>query len=113
VDTTKRRILVVANGTAEGASMHEAIRDRIRGRDAEVLVVASARNDGMSVGATEERLRRCLDLLGRAGIEANGVVGDPDPLQAIVDALHGFPADEVVLVDASNGQAGPWREPLA
>jgi hypothetical protein len=38
-----------------------------------------------------------LELLDRAGIEANGVVGDADPLRAIADALHDFPADELVL----------------
>jgi hypothetical protein len=45
----------------------------------------------------EARLRGCLDLLDSAGIEANGVVGNGDPLQAIADVLHGFPADELVL----------------
>jgi hypothetical protein len=109
--TTKRRILVVANATAESATVHEAIRDRVRGSEAEVLVIAAARDlhrgpwtldDDSAFGATEERLLRCLDLLDASGIEANGVVADSDSLLAIVDALQGFPADEVVLVAEPN-----------
>jgi hypothetical protein len=103
---TKRRILVVANESAEGSVLLEAIRELVRTSEAEVLVVAPERNsrlghwtlnDDKAFGATEARLRRCLELLDRSGIEANGVVGDADPLRAIADALHGFPADELVL----------------
>jgi GABA permease len=101
---TKRRILVVANTTADGSTLHKAIRDRIRDSEAEVLVIATALDSSPSdwtsheaFGDAEARLRDSLDLLDSAGIEANGVVGDGDPLRAIADVLHGFPADEVVL----------------
>jgi hypothetical protein len=71
-----------------------------------VLVVATAPDSRPSdwtidedeaFGEAEARLRSCLDLLDSAGIEANGVVGDGDPLKAIAEVLHGFPADELVL----------------
>jgi hypothetical protein len=101
----KRRILIVANESAEGSVLLEAIRELVRSSEAEVLVVAPERNsllgrltlDDRALGATQARLRRCLDVLDRAGIEANGVVGDADALRAIADALHGFPADELVI----------------
>jgi hypothetical protein len=102
----KRRILVVANESAEGSAVLEAIRELVRAGEAEVLVVAPERNsrlgrwtlsDEKAQGATQTRLRRCLEVLDSAGIEAHGVVGDTDPLRAIADALHGFPADELVL----------------
>jgi hypothetical protein len=103
---TKRRILMVADHSAEGSVLLEAIRELVRSGEAEVLVVVPARksrlgfwtlNDDKAIGATEDRLRRCLEVLEGAGIEANGVVGDADPLRAIADALHGFPADELVI----------------
>jgi hypothetical protein len=106
VQSTKRRILMVADGSAEGSVLLEAIRELVRSSEAEVLVVTPARksvlgrwtlNDGKAFGATEARLRRCLEVLERAGIEANGVVGDADPLRALADALQGFPADELVI----------------
>jgi len=72
----------------------------------EVLVVAPALNSRLRHWTSDEdearaeaeaRLHRCLGLLQSDGVEADGVVGDADPLQAIADALHGFPADELVI----------------
>jgi nucleotide-binding universal stress UspA family protein len=74
--------------------------------DAEVLVVAPALNsrlrhwlsdDGAARRNAEERAAACVDRLERAGIHANGCVGDADPLQAIADVLPTFAADEIVI----------------
>jgi hypothetical protein len=85
--------------------------------DAEVLVVAPALNsqlrhwlsdeDGARHKA-EERAAACVDRLERAGVRAQGCVGDADPLQAIADALPTFAADEIVIAghpDRSHGHA--------
>jgi hypothetical protein len=102
----KRRILVVANETAKGAALHEAIRDGAWDSAPEVLVTAPALNsrlrhwtsdEDQARQAAERRLRECLDALSGAGVHADGVVGDADPLQAIEDALHDFTADELVI----------------
>jgi hypothetical protein len=104
--STWRSILVIANETAGGSVLHEAIRYRTRDDDADVLVVAPALNsrvrhrlsdeDGAR-RAAEARLEHCLLRLEKAGIRARGRIGDADPLQAIADALHLFPADELVI----------------
>jgi hypothetical protein len=70
-------------------------------RDAEVLVVAPALNsrlrhwlsdeDGARRRAAE-RADACVEQLERSGAHASGRVGDPDPMQAIEDALPTFPA---------------------
>jgi GABA permease len=101
-----RSILVIANETAGGSVLHEAIRYRARDVDADVIVVAPALNsrvrhwlsdeDGARAAA-ERRLEHCLLRLEHAGIRARGRVGDANPLQAIADALHLFPADELVI----------------
>ncbi len=101
-----RSILVIANETVEGTVLHESIRYRARYVDADVLVVAPALNsrvrhwlsdeDGARAAAGE-RLEHCLDRLEQTGIRAKGRIGDADPLQAIADALHLFPADELVI----------------
>jgi hypothetical protein len=103
--TETKRILVVANETVEGAQLHETVRARGNG-SAEVHVVSPALNSRLrhwisdvdqARHAAEDRLAKCLGRLREAGLDARGSVGDSDPLQAIADALHFFPADEIVV----------------
>ena len=47
--------------------------------------------------AARRRLVRCVGGLAGLGVDANGMVGDGDPLQATVDALHLFHPDEIVI----------------
>jgi hypothetical protein len=100
------RILVVANEASEGPELLHAVRSRARGGRADVLVVAPALNsrlrhwtsdDEEARRVAEARLRHCLERLRLVGVEAEGVVGDADPLLAIEDSLYGFPADELVI----------------
>jgi hypothetical protein len=104
-ETETKRILVVANETAEGAQLHETVLARANG-SAEVHVVSPALNSRLrhwisdvdqARHAAEDRLAKCLGRLREAGLDARGSVGDSDPLQAIADALHFFPADEIVV----------------
>ena len=102
----KRHVLVVANETIEGVDLVDAIRMGGDGKATTVLVVAPALNsrvrhwfsdeDGARAAAGE-RLECCLDRLEQTGIHAEGRIGDADPVQAIADALHLFPADELVI----------------
>ena len=105
VDGARRRILVVANETVEGRALHEAVRFRAQ-RSAEVLVVAPALNsrlrhwvsdEDVARRRAEERLVRSIERFAEAGVDAHGVVGDADPLQAIADSLCVFAADEIVI----------------
>ena len=105
-DLNTRRVILVANETAGGAVLDRRVRERLRDGPAEVLVVAPALNSRLRHWTSDEdgaraeaemRLHRCLAILRGDGVNANGVVGDADPLQAIADALHGFPADELVI----------------
>lgn len=101
-----RRVLVVANETSDGTELHEALRFRVRASRSEVRVVVPALNSPLRHWLSDEdearrraeaRLARCLSRLGAAGIAASGHVGDADPLLAIADELHAFPAEEIVI----------------
>jgi hypothetical protein len=101
-----KKILVIANETADSEQLHDVVRAAALGSKAEVLVVAPALNGRMrhwlsdSDDAREEarrRLVRCVGSLAGRGVEANGMIGDSDPFQATLDALHLFPADEIVI----------------
>ena len=100
-----RHILVVANETVAGNALIEAVRERARQGPIRVTVV-SPQNEpraGFVVYAdsrrssAERRLRHTLDLFHEAGIAARGAVVDPDPLQAIKDAVYEYKPDEVII----------------
>ena len=102
-----RRVLVVTDGDTDG--LPETIHERVARTRAEVLVVAPATNSRLRHWLSdvdvarrnaEERVCRCVEHLRLSGFDAEGVVGDADPAQAIEDALVLFEAD-VLVVDSS------------
>jgi hypothetical protein len=112
-----RHVLVVANETVAGRTLLDAIEERAAGGAIRVTVV-SPQNDppaGYVVyeesrrSSAERRLRRTLDLLHEAGIAARGAVVDPDPLQALRDALHTYaPVDEVIISTHPGSARSSW-----
>lgn len=103
----RRRILVVANQTVGGRRLLEEIRNRAGGGEAEILVLTPALTSSRAahwasdVDEAIERARQRMELsviaIEEAGLKARGVVGDSDPNLAIEDALHAFPADEIII----------------
>ena len=59
--------------------------------------------------AAASRLRSTLDDLTAAGVNVRGEIGDGDPLQALEDALRGFPADAIVISTHPEGTSH-WLE---
>jgi len=102
-----RRVLVVTAGETDG--LPEALHERVARTRAEVLVVAPATNSPLrhwlsdvdsARRKAEERVCRCVEHLRLSGFDAEGMVGDADPAQAIQDALALFDAD-VLVVDGN------------
>jgi hypothetical protein len=100
-----RHILVLANETVAGKTLIDALKNRAAPGQIRVTVI-SPQNDsrtGLVVyessrrSAAERRLRRTLDLLHAAGIDARGAVVDPDPLQALRDAISEHAPDEIII----------------
>jgi hypothetical protein len=101
------RVLVVAHKTAATPALIEAVRERAaRGPCTFTLLVPNTVHgmhklvDPQDVDPTEaqEILDLAVPLLSEAaGAEVEGIVGDPDPLAAVEDAvnLRGF--DEVII----------------
>lgn len=112
--TEPRHILVLANETVVGRTLIDALRRRAEAGTIRVTVIAP-QNDPRAgyvvynesrASAAERRLRRTLDLLHQAGIAARGAVVDPDPLQALKDAIYTYRPDEIIISthpDASSG----------
>jgi hypothetical protein len=102
------RALVVVDEALAGEELREALVSHL-GRDVgQVFVVAPALAGSalahtmgdvdQAIGPAEERLRRTLAELRRAGIEADGEVGDAEPMLAIHDEIEKFHPDRVLLV---------------
>ena len=103
-------VLVVATVPVEGDDAVAAIRSARGGGDRDsgkVLILAPALNTALAHWASDlgrarveaqERLAVSVAELAKAGIEARGVVGDTDAVQAVEDTLRLFPAREVVFV---------------
>jgi hypothetical protein len=100
------RILILASETLASARLAEEIERSAGGRRSRVLVVCPALTSAVRHWASdvdggraqaERRLDESLTGLRAAGIEAQGEIGDDDPLQAIEDALRTFRADEIIV----------------
>ena len=103
---------------AEPEALGQYVRQHLGGDWAEVKIVApaaklsplqwlasdedAARSD--AAAAADESARA---VAGEASVETE--VGDPDPVQAIEDALRTFPADEVLVLTPPGDEAN-WLE---
>jgi hypothetical protein len=112
-----RRYLVVANQTLGGDSLVQAIRERMLHEPAQfwVLVPATsaanwARNASGSmpsldtadmassdVSLAQQQLDTELQRLHESGADADGEVGDADPVKAIANTLRRQEFDEIIL----------------
>jgi hypothetical protein len=100
--------LVVANEAVSGSELRDGLLEQLGDGVDKVFVVAPALTDsGLeytlgdvdgAIGPAEERLRQTLEELRQAGFEADGEVGDSDPLLAIQDELLKHHPDRVVVV---------------
>jgi hypothetical protein len=101
------RVLVVANKTAATPALLDAVRERAsRGPCTFTLLVPNTAHglhrvvdpEDQDQSEAETTLELALPLLSEAaGRRVEGLIGDPEPLSAIQDAinLHGF--DEIIL----------------
>ena len=112
------RILVVANQTLSGRALRDEISQRGHRGEAQLQVVCPALNSKIKHWTNEEdaareearrRLQTLLTDLRAQGFDADGDIGDDDPLQAMEDALRRFPADEVIISTHPPGRSN-WLE---
>lgn len=108
VDRPGRRALVVAAEAISGERLREALVEQLEPGIASVFVVApalagSALKHHMgdvdeAIAPAAARLDKTLTQLREAGLEAEGEVGDSDPIQAISDEIQKFHPDQVLIV---------------
>ncbi len=112
-----RRILVVANETVVSKALVDLIEERASGGDVVVTVLAPVNQprQGYVVyydtrrAAARRRLDGTLGLLRKAGVHADGVVVETDPVSALRDAVDQLQPDEVIVSTHPRQKSGWLR----
>jgi hypothetical protein len=110
-------VLVVANETVVSEALVELIEERAAAGDVVVTVLAPVNQprQGYVVyydtrrAAARRRLDKTLQLLHEAGVHANGVVVETDPVSALRDAINQLEPDEVIVSTHTEQKSGWLR----
>ena len=109
--------LAVANRTASGDELLEALKakadaERDRRERLFIVVVPQEGGDGSAARRARTRLTLVLGRLRDAGLTAAGMIGDPDPYTAIMNALQYFRVDDIVISTFAETKSGWLRADL-
>jgi len=113
-DTT----LVVANRTAESTELIAHLTELSRtptagdGEHLFIVVVTALGTDGRAAAAAQEHLKEVLAALRSTGLLVAGLVGDPDPFTATMNALQFFRVSRVVISTLPETKSGWLRADL-
>jgi hypothetical protein len=106
--------LVIANKTASGEELLEHLREKAADGRRHVFIAVIPLHDGSGSAPREarERLASMLDRLHTAQLIGSGMIGDPDPYTAAINALELFRVDDVVISTLPNERSGWLRTDL-
>jgi hypothetical protein len=102
--------LVLANQTAAGGELVKHLEKlAAEGPHRFIVVVPQGSGDGRAVDAARGRLNQLLDSLRSEKIVVAGMIGDPDPYTAAMNALQYFHISEVVVSTLPSNRSA-WVE---
>jgi len=112
-----RNVVVIANETAASRSLADLLQETAQDDDVQVTVVAPVNQprQGYVVyydtrrAAARRRLDKTLELLRSAGVPANGVVVETDPVSALRDAIDQLEPSEVIVSTHPQQKSGWLR----
>jgi hypothetical protein len=113
-----RVTLAVANRTASGDELFEALKAKVDAEPAKergrlfIVVVPQEGGDGHATRRARTRLSLVLGRFHAAGLLAAGMIGDPDPYTAIMNALQYFRVDDIVISTFAETKSGWLRTDL-
>jgi hypothetical protein len=106
--------LVLASKTLGGDELLQRLKEKAAGGERRLFIVIVPQPDG-SGGAPQlarARLATMLDRLHSEGLLGSGMIGDPDPYTAAVNALELFRVDDVVISTLPDQRSGWMRSNL-
>jgi hypothetical protein len=110
--------LVVANRTASGDELFDALKAKAQTKEhgeagrLYLVIVPQEGGDAAARGRARTRLALVVDRLRNAGVFASGMIGDPDPYTATINALQSFRVDDIVISTFAETKSGWLRADL-
>jgi hypothetical protein len=106
--------LVLASKTLGGDELLDHLKKKAAGDGQRLFIVVVPQPDGSGAapGIARARLATMLDRLHSDDLLGSGMIGDPDPYTAAVNALELFRVDDVVISTLPNERSGWLRSEL-
>jgi hypothetical protein len=110
--------LAVANRTASGDELLDALKAKVDAEEQKergrlfIVVIPLEGGDGQATRRARTRLKLVLDRLHQAGMYGAGMIGDPDPYTAIMNALQYFRVDDILISTFPETKSGWLRADL-
>jgi hypothetical protein len=106
--------LVVASKTSSGEELLERLATKAAHEGQHLFIAVVPQQDGSGTAPREARVRlaRMLARLHGAGLLSSGMIGDPDPYTATMNALELFLVDDVVISTLPGERSGWLRANL-
>jgi hypothetical protein len=103
-------VLVVANLTAGSSHLLEALKHRAERSPIRITLVMPAQGPGLGgKEAVRERLNEALEGMRAAGLEAEGAIGDADPMEAVAECFNPSKHDEAIVCTLP-GRSSKWLQ---
>ena len=98
--------LVAANVTVASEELHGRLKElAAESPHRFIVVIPQEHAEGHAVAEARDRLGRLLESLRSEGIVAAGMIGDPDPYTAIMNAVDYFFISEIVISTLPEGSS--------
>jgi hypothetical protein len=109
-----RVTLVIANRTSSGEELIERLQEKAAHGERHLFIAVVPQQGGHGAAPREARARLAamLDRLREAGLLGSGMIGDPDPYTATINALELFRVDDVVISTLPGERSGWMRTKL-
>ena len=103
-------VLVVANLTAGSQDLLDALKHRAERSPIRITLVMPAQGPGLGGReAVRARLDEALEKMRAAGLEADGAIGDADPMEAVAECFDPTRHDEAIVCTLP-GRSSKWLQ---
>jgi hypothetical protein len=107
--------LVVAAKTASGDELLRAVKEKAAGNERGtlfIIVVPQEGGEGQHAARARARMAQVVDRMIAEGLIAAGMIADPDPYTATMNALQFFRVDDVIISTLPATRSGWMRADL-